>query len=160
MFLIVASSRGRTETSEPMLVVRCHTEMNGAGLPPLPGGELGIEYRRFGSKTWIRANGPPGEDDIISVAADGRTGEKWIFLPKSAPGQPAEALLICRYPRPGRWEFQAYLADFPSANTALDAPIAVTFEFLGAVQIRSAPNLLLSPGTSTTAVLVELGSTH
>src|SRR4051794_22028570 len=109
MFLIVASARERIESSEPMMVVRCRTRSEGPSAGPAAGAELGIEYRRSGAKDWIRANGPPADEDLVVTSPDGAPGQKWAFLPATAPGQPAEALVICRYPRPGRWEFRAYL---------------------------------------------------
>lgn len=155
MFLIVATARDKVEPAEPMLVVRCHAKSEPGR--PQSGAELGIEYRRLGAREWIRANGPPQpNDDLVGTAPDGQPGARWMFLPRSAPNQPAEALLICRYPRTGRWEFRAYLADFPAVETEGEAKIPVVFQVLGAAAVQSPPALLATPGSSTASVVVEI----
>lgn len=168
MFLIVASAQKRVDPPQPMLVVRCRAVPNEAGHPPPPGGELGIEYRRFGTERWIRANSRTEDDNLVALPTGTRPSDddalqpqKWAFLPRSAPGSPAEALLICRHPRMGKWEFRAYLADFPATETATYAHFPVRFEFLGISQTADSPStMLLTPGTKTKSVTIEVNSTR
>jgi hypothetical protein len=156
MFLIVASARERIDASESMLVVRCWADGSEESSGPISGAEVGIEYRRAGTKDWIRANGLSSEDDLTGVSSDGRRGEKWVFFPTSASGQPVEAVLICQFPRPGRWEFRAYMADFSAVEGPSDGSISVTMEFLGAAQNSSPSHLLLTPGMSTGIVSIDI----
>ena len=167
MFLIVASAQPRRAPSNPMLVVRFRAQGEDGRRWELPGGELGIEYRRVGSRAWIRANGPSVADDLAeygprdATAGDGEESRKWPVQPQSAPGQGAEAVLICRRPRSGNWEFRAYLADYPAEDDlapANDSPIPIVVEVLGAPQPSSGPGRVLTPGAVTDPpVLIEIG---
>ena len=163
MFLIVASAREQVSPSRPMLVVRVRAVPDVEGEPPPAGAELGIEYRRAGERNWIRANEPVRENDLPGPAsvdegtADAdSTFSKWYFQPPTALGSPAEAVFICRYPQPGHWEFKAYLADYGTRETRADTSMEVAFEFLGTVQQQFSPSLLLTPGTTTAVVTVEI----
>jgi hypothetical protein len=158
MFLIVASANERLVPAQPMLVVRCRTSIASGEGPQSNGAELGIEYRRVGARDWTRVNGPPTDNDLVDMSAKGKEkGEKWSFQPPTAPGQPAESVAIFRYPQPGKWEFRAYLADFPSASNA-NTPLAVEFEILGSAQAQSKPKVLLTPGTTTSPIPITIGA--
>jgi hypothetical protein len=154
MFLIVASANERLVSAQPMLVVRCRTSIPGDRGPAPQGAEIGLEYRQVGGREWIRVNGPPDSQELVD-SSDKGTGDLWHFQPPTAPGQAAESVAIFRYPKPGKWEFRAYLADFPSSANA-NTPLSVEIEVLGSPQVHSTPKVLLTPGTTTSPVLVSI----
>ena len=147
LFLIIASTeKDDAERVTPYLVIRCRETIDETS--KFVGGELGIEYRRKGTATWIRVNSKNAPNAIGTATK--------IFHPRTIKSQHADSVFVCRQPREGVWEFRAYMADFPEIDGELADSVEITVDVFGAESAVSNKSTLEHPGMSTSIATVKL----
>ena len=140
MFLIVASAEQQVVAGGGrMLVVRA-AHRDGFR------GEIAIEFRTPDSPTWRRA---PGAS---------KTGKTWSFAARSQPDSGGEAVVIITDPAAGKWQFRAYLVDFPAPGAAQQF-VALELQNFGdgKVVVNPGRQQLIWPGQATPALEIEIG---
>ncbi|MCI0343879.1 MAG: hypothetical protein L0221_00355 [Chloroflexi bacterium] len=131
LFLIGASATPRdadAPTGSMILVRARHHDGEKA--------EVGIEFRRPGSRDWLRPATANGAAEGFSATAEAGSG--------------SEAFLVLFIPEPGRWEFRPYLIDRRIAPAGA-RPTEVVLEVTG--------EGVIPPGDQKPVSMAESGRT-